>query len=57
MSFTTPDKLADQIRTDRQIDRATSLYQRARDEERLERDIQIAQDFAQTARLARALSN
>jgi hypothetical protein len=57
MSSTTPDRLADQIRTERQLVRATSLFQRARDEERAERDIQIAQDFAQAARLARALSS
>ena len=52
----TPDTLAAKIIADRALDQATASLRSARDVERVERDIAVAREFANTARLARALA-
>jgi hypothetical protein len=56
MSITTPDQPAEQILTERLVALATSRLQQARDQERADRDIQVAREFALTAKLVLALA-
>jgi hypothetical protein len=56
MSMETPDSLAEKIRAAHEANRLESRIQLARDEERADRDVKVAQEFATTARLARLLS-
>jgi hypothetical protein len=55
MSITTPSQLADQVLTQREVARATSRLQQARDQERADRDIQVARELDLTVKLALAL--
>ena len=56
MSMETPDKLAEKIRAAREVSRLATRFDDARAAERAERDIQVAREFATTARLARVMA-
>ena len=57
IEYETPDSLAEKILAARSEDQAHAHLRAGRGAERTERDRQLAQEFATTIRLARALSS